>query len=481
MASKNIGLRRLNAEQNRVITVTQLLFFFTGLLLFLFGIVRITLEFGETLTGVNNDALKSGVADWFTGETYTTPIVFVVGIATTMVGYGLLWAVVALGAKERPAWSAGYGGLITTLAALLLIGGLLVWLDVPYLPVFVVMLALLVIGCVLLLMRFNQADFRLVLGAERINRQGIPTYVWVIYGAIVVGVSILSVLGLVYAVLTDVIELDLSDVPEGELIYLTSFDGFNDEWDIENATDNYTSAMIEPDENSDTRLVMTLTPEAGQGVFTLLDRTVRNFDLRVTTTQLDSDPFHDNAFGVIFGYRDDDTYYQFQISGDGYYRLVKVQPNTDDDSDADVIATEISPWHLTTNTNDDLLVNGSYPTLIRPGRYNPIDDALDTRNEIRIVVRDQKISFFINGEPMPLCLKGSRGSGMWVGDGCVEGNIFTYTFEDEDYRQGQIGVFVDRTATSDASYPVSIAFDNIVIVGPPDQLDIPTLGEEPLP
>lgn len=469
--------RRLDRGQNRVIASTQLLFFITGLLLLIFGLLRISLEFGEVLTGVNNESLKDGVANWFTGETYTTPPVLLLGIATAIVGYGLLWAMMALGAKEPPAWSAGYIGLMVMITALSVSGGALLWLQIQYWPVLIVVLMLMIAAAITLLLRFNQADFRLALGAERIQRETPSTMIWVFYGALAIAVSGLTVLGLVYAVLTDIIELEISDTPEGELIYLSSFDGFNDEWDIQNATDSETSVVIEADEAGNQRLIMTMTLDADQGIFTLLDRKIRNFDLRVTTTQLESDLFHDNVFGVIFGYRDDETYYQFQISGDGYYRLLKIEP----DEDGTTVSTEISTWRLTTNTDDAALVNDAYPTLIRPGSFNLINQPLDAMNEIRIIVRDQQFSFFINGEPMPLCLKGSRGNSMWFGEGCVDGNIFTYTFEDDDYRQGQIGFLIDRTPTSDPSYPVSIAFDNIVIVGPPEQLALPTVGGANLP
>lgn len=476
MTTTSMGLRRLERSQNLTIGFTQLIFFFTGLLLLLFGILRIALEFGEMLTGVNNDALKSGIANWFTGETYTTPLVLLVGILSAFVGYGLLWACAALGAKEPPAWSAGYVGLIATAFSLTSIAAILIWLEVRFLLIFLLVLLLLIVASVVLWLRFNQADFRLALGAERIHRQSPPTYVWWIYALIVVGLTVLVVLGIVYAILTDVIELNIGDVPEGELIYLTTFDAFNDEWDIENATDSYTSAVIEPDELGNNRLVINLTPEAEQGVFTLLNRKLRNFDLRLTTTQLASDPLHDNAFGVIFGYRNDETYYQFQISGDGYYRLLKIAPNGDSNE-----VEIISDWRLTTAPDEDFEINNTNPTIIRPGSYNPINSVQDAQNEIRVIVRDQKFAFFVNGVPLPLCLKGTRRTSMWVGEGCVEGNIFTYTFEDPDYRQGKIGLFVDRTPTSDPSYPVTIAFDNIVIVGSPEQLDLPSIEEIELP
>jgi hypothetical protein len=329
-----------------------------------------------------------------------------------------------------------------------------------------------------LLSQFSQADYRLALGAERLQRDKRGNLILFRNALIVVGASTLLVLSLVHAVLTDAIELPLGDVEAGELIFMTTFDKYNDEWDT--FDDGRLIGEVVTNENDDNQLVLTKMPDEDKGFpFTLLDRKIRNFDLRVTITELASAPDHDNYIGVIFRYRSATEYYRFGISGDGYYRLDKVQP--DPDNPNILRTTRISDFIPTTDLT--AAPEPPYPTLIRPGRDNPVENITDTMNEIRVVGRDDQFWFYVNGEPVPLCLKGSRGNSMWIrdfqngGSGCVEGNVPTYVFKDDDYKQGQIGFFADRTPSSGFDetgqpYLVSIAFDNVVIVGPPNDVPI---------
>lgn len=486
MGSRRIALSRLTPVHHRAIVATQLLFFLSGILLLYSGMVRIAIEFSEQLFNVNSESIKTGLANWVpgAGETFTSPIMLLVGIAAVFAGYGLVWSVTALGAKEPPAWSAARYGLTMLVILFASLAVFLVIIDAPFLLPSLVIIILSLLLSLWLLVRMIQPDFKLALGAEKLRpqqdqRSGLS---WVLSGIGVMAVSTLIVLAIVYAVLTDTIELPISDVEAGELIYVSTFDAFNDEWDIED--DGSVSAQIEADASGNRRLVLSMLEE--DGVFSLLDRKLRNFDLRVTTTQLESDEAHDNSFGVIFGYRgDDEPYFQFQISGDGYYRLMKIIPQNDTEEDSVVAGQDvvISTWKATTtrpDTDTSLVRN---PTLIRPGRDNTIDTSLDRENEIRVVVREQTFAFFINGEPVPLCLKGTRGNSMWVGDDCVEGNIKTYTYTDSDYRQGQVGFFVNRTPTSDVNaYNITVAFDAVLIVGPPHTLERSILeGVDPLP
>lgn len=486
MGSRRIALNRLTPAHQRAIFATQLLFFFSGLALLGFGVVRIVfVEFSDEVFNVNSEQLKDGLANWVpgAGETFTSPGALLVGIISGVIGYALLWSVTALGAKEPPAWSAARNGLSVLIVVLAAVAALLVVIEAPLLMPSLLGTSLALIAALWLLVRVIQPDFRLALGAEQIRRgaQRSSAVMWVMYAFAVMGTSTLIVLTLVYAVLTDIIELPISDVEAGELIYISTFDGFNDEWDIED--DGSVSAQVVENESNDNWLVLSM--EEDDGVFSLLDRTLRNFDLRVTTTQLESDEVHDNIFGVVFGYRgDDEPYFQFQISGDGYYRLMKIIPQGDTSGDSVVAGQDvvISTWKATTTRLEDTTTLARNPTLIRPGRGNEIQTPLDQSNELRVVVSDQTFAFFINGERVPLCLKGSRGNSMWVGEDCVDGNIKTFTYHDADYRQGQVGFFVNRTSSSDLNYNITVAFDSVVIVGPPNNLETTVLeGVETLP
>ena len=470
MGSRRIALRRLSPSQNRIIIATQFLFFVGGLMLFVFGGIRVAIEFSEELFDVNSDNFKEGVANWITGDTYTTPGMLLVSIVILVAGYGLLWCMAALGTKSPPAWSAARNGLMGLILSCVGVAAVLIIIDAPFLIPTIVLIILAAAVSVWLLLRVMQADFRLVLGAERIKRQNRATGEWVLYGVVVVALSALSVLGLVYAVLTDVIELPVDDVEPGELIYLSTFDDFNDEWDL--VDDSRVSTDIMPLEGNNALFlsIPSTSDSGGAGPFTSLDRTLRNFDLRVTTTQLEDNPSYSTVYGIQFGFRSlDEPFFQLQLAGNGDYRLMKILPG-----DADDIT--ISTWNHTTDTLKycDEEKTDTAATLIRPGCANPINTMYDRQNEVRVVVRDQTFAFYINGERLPLCLKGTRGNSMWIysddGATCVEGNVFTYTYTDDDYRQGEIGFFAIPDRFSDLDVTVEFAFDNVVIVGPPDDL-----------
>ncbi|NDJ84670.1 MAG: hypothetical protein GYB66_02185 [Chloroflexi bacterium] len=463
MVSKSSPIQRTSPRQNRLIAVIQVLFLVMGLLILMAGGVRVVVEFSQALFGVNTEQLKEGLADRVTGDTFTSYPVLMVAIVLMVIGYGLLWSSIALGAKEPPAWHAGRTALLALLCTLALFAAIAIWLGGRFLFGLIPIFATIALTLWLYL-QFIQPDYRLALGAERIRRDQ-PRYTWMLYAVLVVAASTLTVLGLVYAILTDVIELPLPDTEPGELLFITTFDKFNDEWD---------EGEILADENGDNHLVLSWEFEAGppDGYFALLNRKFRDFDMRVTTTQLNSDPVHDNRYGIIFRYRNDENYYLFEISGDGYYQLSKVY--SDDDDPEGVVQETLSVWIPTT---DQTSFEPPHPTLIRPGKQNVIESPKDAQNEIRIVARDDAFRFFVNGKPLLLCLKGSRRESMYVENEqeCVEGNEATYVFTDDDFKQGQIGLSVGNTPNSADDYPITIAFDNIVILGPPSQITTPAL------
>jgi hypothetical protein len=471
MSSKSVPIRRLTPAQNRLIIEIQLLFFLFGLLLMIAGGLRIGIEFVEQIFGTNTEKFKEGIADLVTGKTFTSVPVLLVAIAVFLVGYGLWWSMAALGAKEPPAWHAGRNSLVVLLAVQVGTIFITLWLR-SQLLVYVAPLIALIAGFTLwLLVRFSQPDLRLILGAERIARTS-PRFAWWFYAIVVFATSTLTVLGLVYAVLTDRIELPLPDVQPGELLYTTTFDSYNDEWDLYNSSKE--TAQVVVDETGNRRLVLTMVFDKPiwDGIFSLLDRKFRDFDIRLATHQLQSDPNHDNRLGIIFRYRDNKHYYAFEISGDGYYRVVKVEPSDDPNQDA---VTEISAWNRTTIPRADQF-EPPFPTLVRPGSGNPITTIRDAMNEIRIIARGDKFWFFVNGQPMMLCLKGSTLNSTWsTPTTCAQGNIASYMFQDDDYKQGKIGVLIGHSPNSEFDYPVSIAFDNIVVLGPPSQIAIPNI------
>lgn len=447
--------RSLTVNQNLQIVAIQILFLLSGIA-FLFiggGRVAVALSGGAVQTTVGH----------FAGDSLVTTTTLLIGIALALLGYYLVWASAAIGAKEPPAWNAGRNGLAGLLIAATVLAAFLL-VERPDLRLQVV-LGYAALGglAVYLLMQINQLDYRLALGAERLRKREIKIFTFRNV-ALVLIISSLTVLGIVYAILIDFIELPVRDTQPNELLFITDFENFNDEWDLYPGRN---AAEIVKTDDGNQRLVITVDSGIlGDGVYSLLNRKFRDFDLRVTTTQLDSDPFHDNRYGVVFRHRDTKNFYEFEISGDGYYRLVKVKDDT---------AEEISTWIPTTDFESDSPV---LPSLIRPGSENQIQNDLDATNEIRIVARGNRFWFFVNGRHLPLCQKGDNQRSLFfeVTMTCESDDLTPY-YEDNDFEQGRIGLLAGSTPSS-GSETVRIAFDHLLIVGP-ESGELPSTVELP--
>lgn len=447
--------RNFTRAQSLQLSAMQFLFFFAGLAFLVLGGARIFLE---TSGGAVQEAAGQVI-----GPEFVTVPTFIGSIFLVLLGYALFWGWAALGAKEPPAWQIGRNGLIGFLVAITAIASF-VAIERPSSRVsaivgWVVLAAL----AAFLLYRFNDIDFRLALGAERLRKREIRIFTAFNIVTVLL-ISSLTVLGLVYAILTDVIELPVQDPEPNELLFVTNFDNFNDEWDIYPGRN---SVEVQEDENGNPRIVITVDSGIrNDGVFTLINRKFSDFDLRVTATQLQSASDHDNRIGVIFRHRDNDNYYVFEISGDGWYRLIKVKEGLER-------AETISDWIPTTIVTDSFgEVN---ETLIRPGAENTIGEPLDASNEIRVVGRDDKFWFYVNGQLVPLCQKGENLRSLYDEDThqCVSDELAPY-FQDDDFKQGHVGLSAGYTPSSSTLDPVQIAFDNLIIVGPDEPA--PTLA-----
>lgn len=272
-----------------------------------------------------------------------------------------------------------------------------------------------------------------------------------ILGITVWGV-VLAGLGITLGVFTDWVYEVPAPVPEpGALLYATTFDDFNEEWDLYPGRD---SAQIKP--ARDLVAEYDLTPNAavygdalvvayGAGVsdeviWSTLDRTVSDFDLRVTARLIDG-PIDQNQFGVIFRYRDPQNFYIFRITADGYYALVKVR---------DGVQETISDWGIT-----DVIRQGHEP------------------NSIRVVGKGDTFTFFINDTLVPLCMKGENETSMWAnweGPGICYTDELRFAYRDGTFHQGRIALAAGTIDGSD----VTVAFDDLVIVGP--DLDIAAMN-----
>ncbi len=281
------------------------------------------------------------------------------------------------------------------------------------------------------------ADSHLILYVQPSSRQvllqRIRTVGWV------VGLLLLGGLGITLGVVTDwLYELPVERPNPSEFLYATTFDAFNEEWDVYWGRDN---ALITDSDSIGQVTGEVLSVEYGTGaseglVWSSLDRKFNDFDLRVTT-QVINGPDDESMYGVMFRYKDKNNFYLFRISGDGYYSLRKVTNG---------VIEEVSEWN--------------FSDVIRQGPQ---------ANEIRIIADHDSFQIFINGQNMPLCLKGENLHSMWAGpEACVEGGELTFVYRDSSFDQGKIALFAGSIYGSE----VSVSFDDVLIIGPSTSVEI---------
>lgn len=245
----------------------------------------------------------------------------------------------------------------------------------------------------------------------------------------------------------------------GELLYVSAFTGFTDEWDL---YDGQQSAAV-VDEQLELRVTspQTATWSAARHRF-------RDFDLRLSASA-QAGPI-DNAYGVVFHARDaadgacdlpavllcgigdlapiagaalrqvfeqteGDGYFAFLISSDGYYSLWQTEAGE----------TKLrSAW-------------------IASGQ---IKQGLGVANTIRVVARDSTYRFYINGVQASLCLPhDAAATSTYAGGECVDGAMRD-SYKDDSSASGKLGVIAQSTATGGGG--VVVRFDNAIVFSPTD-------------
>ncbi|HZY45758.1 MAG TPA: family 16 glycoside hydrolase [Anaerolineae bacterium] len=128
-----------------------------------------------------------------------------------------------------------------------------------------------------------------------------------------------------------------------------------------------------------------------------------DFTFEVDATQVDGPD--DNGYGVIVRYVDDRNFYRLDISGDGYFDVLKYKAG---------IWIKLQDW--------------TESTAIQPGA---------TTNHLRVAAQGNQFTFSVNDQ-------------------------IVKTFTDDDFRQGDIGLsagtFFDHAG-------VQVAFDNLKVTG----------------
>lgn len=224
----------------------------------------------------------------------------------------------------------------------------------------------------------------------------------------------------------------------GTLLYAATFDGesepssadgFNDEWAQYSGR---LSTLIK-----DGKMQVTIG-EAGGGAYSTASPYFGDFDLRVDA-QAVGGPI-DNGYGVVFRLQnkdnasfDDDNYYLFLISSDGYYQMSRT---------VDGVVKIISDWIAS----------------------DAIQQGLDSVNHLRVVARGDTFHFYVNEVPLQLCIPDDPDAiSTYSGGECV-GGAMVDALTDDAIPNGQIGVTAQSTPSGGEG--VVVAFDNLLVYAP---------------
>lgn len=207
----------------------------------------------------------------------------------------------------------------------------------------------------------------------------------------------------------------------GDLLYIATFDRFEDEWGIQGLRFDPVIAdgVMRFDVNDIERSPYALTKPH-----------FSDFDLRLEARPV-AGPLN-NGYGVMFRLQDAKNYYRFLISSDGYYRVDRM---------VDGVEKDLSTWV----------------------KSSAIDEGLDVTNWLRVVASGEYFQFFINNQLVQLCVPDDpEGESTYYLDECVEGTMVD-TLQDDSFASGQIGPAV---LTLDEPN-VAVEFDNLVVLGAP--------------
>jgi hypothetical protein len=234
----------------------------------------------------------------------------------------------------------------------------------------------------------------------------------------------------------------------GQLLYVTTFDSFNEDWQL------YEGELAARIVTEGSNPVLQIAVDSVQdGAFTTMKRVFSDFDVIVDLTQVAGPEDQDApGFGLLFRHKNNDNFYAFLISGDGYYQVRRRLDGVDE---------ELSDWAPTS-----AILQGS-----------------EAINHIRVIGQGDTFAFFINDVQMPLCLTiwnplvpgecqvpaaDPAAAPVWSTDGVVMQLV------DGSIKQGRIGL----GARSFAQAGVRVDFDNLLVCGPLASPAIPYRCEE---
>jgi hypothetical protein len=219
----------------------------------------------------------------------------------------------------------------------------------------------------------------------------------------------------------------VSDSP-GVLLYATGFESEDDAWQ---EAEGRLSAQIEDG------VVRLDVGSANSNVYAPLRWHFTDFDFTVDAQATGG--AESNGFGVIFRLTDLDNYYYFLIGSDGYYQLTRVQ---------DGVAEEMSQW--------------IFSQAIRAG--------IGETNTIRVVGVGDQFRFYVNDQPMAMCIPDNPDARSTYNDitgECIEGQMLE-TVTDASIPDGRLGVI----ATSLDEPDTVVEFDNAVVYSPTEMNNV---------
>lgn len=233
----------------------------------------------------------------------------------------------------------------------------------------------------------------------------------------------------------------------GQLLYVTTFDAYNEDWQL---YEGELAAQVVSQEGNATLQIAVDAAQAG--AFTVLDQMFSDFDLTVQARQVAGpEDIEAPGFGVLFRHQDNNNFYAFMISGDGYYQVTRRRDGVDE---------ELSDW--------------SPSDAIRQGQ---------AVNSIRVIGQGDTFTFFINDVQVPLCLTiwnplvpgecqvpaaEEGGQVSWSADAIVNQLV------DGSFARGRIGL----GARSFGEPGIRIHFDNLLVCGPYETPAVPFRCEE---
>ncbi len=218
-------------------------------------------------------------------------------------------------------------------------------------------------------------------------------------------------------------------VEAGKVAYIATFDDFKSDW---TQTDGRLKVQI-----LDSGSLRITVGDVDKLPFSQAKPYFGDFDMRAQAAAVDGP--QSNGFGLIFRLQNkdntsptDDDFYLFEISSDGYYRVLRSFENDQ---------KELSTW---------------IPSSL-------INQHIGATNFLRVNAKGDQFQFFINNQQVQLCIPDDPNgvSTFPVTGECVGGKMLD-TLVDASIPNGQLGV----VAQSLDEQGVVVDFDNVVVYGP---------------